>query len=168
MIFSALGVGTLARRLTGIRLGRLRQYVPKALTVNQIESAGDSSNLPVISIVTPSFNQGKFIGQTINSVVTQNYPHLQYVIQDAESTDSTAGILSEYTGQNIDIVIEKDHGQADALNRGFSRLSGDVMGYLNSDDMLLPGTLDFVGRFFRDNPLSFMATGLWWMKLGKK
>ena len=149
---SAWGLGGAVRRLLGIRLGRLRQYPPRPLSVAAIEAGAGDSGLPCISLVTPSLNQARFIGETIRSVLEQGYPSLEYVVQDACSMDGTADVLRAFIGKVIDIRIEPDGGQADALNLGFSRTSGDVMGYLNSDDLLLPGTLRFVGRYFRDNP----------------
>lgn len=152
-VISSFGLGTIARRLAGVRLGRLYQYSARPLSVTRIATSGNNDNLPTISIVTPSLNQGQFIDKTVDSVINQSYINLQYLIQDAGSTDATATILEAYRGHKaVSIVVESDEGQADALNRGFSRLSGDVMAYLNSDDMMLPGTLGFVGRFFRDNP----------------
>lgn len=149
---SAWGLGTLLRRLLGVRLGRLHQYPPRPLSVSRIDARADDSNLPCISLVTPSFNHARFIGETIQSVVGQAYPHLQYVVQDACSTDGTADVLRHFRGERVDIRVEPDHGQADALNRGFAHTTGEVMGYLNSDDLLLPGALHFVGCYFRDNP----------------
>ena len=134
-----------------MRLGRLHQYSPRALSVSCIQ-ATPTDGLPVIALVTPSFNQSKFIGATIHSVLSQDYPHLQYVVQDACSTDGTQDALKSFVGDSIDIRIETDQGQADALNQAFSRTTAEVMGYLNSDDLLLPGTLHFVGCYFRDNP----------------
>lgn len=149
---SAWGFGGRLRRLFGVRLGRLHQYPPRALSVDRVDAAGADDGLPGIAIVTPSFNQARFVGETIRSVLEQAYPSLEYVVQDACSTDGTADVLRAFSGRGVDIRIEPDTGQADALNRGFQRSSGDVMGYLNSDDLLLPGTLRFVGSFFRDNP----------------
>ena len=149
---SAWGLGTLLRRLLGVRLGRLHQYPPRPLSVSRIDAQAGDSNLPYISLVTPSFNHARFIGETIQSVVGQAYPHLQYVVQDACSTDGTADVLRPFSGKGVDIRVEPDNGQADALNRGFARTTGEVMGYLNSDDLLLPGALHYVGRYFRDNP----------------
>ncbi len=149
---SVWGLGTTLRRLLGVRLGRLHQYLPRSLSVDHIKAEAGDDDLPSIALVTPSFNQARFVGETIRSVVGQAYPNLEYVVQDACSTDGTADILRAFVGKGVDIRIEPDEGQADALNRGFSRTSGEVMGYLNSDDLLLPGTLQFVGRFFRDNP----------------
>lgn len=149
---SAWGLGTLLRRLFGVRLGRLHQYSPRTLSVTRIADRYGDSDFPCVSLVTPSFNRAQFLEQAIQSVLGQDYPQLQYVVQDGGSTDGTADILRRFRGTDVDIRIEPDGGQADALNRGFSRTSGEVMGYLNSDDLLLPGVLHFVGRYFRDNP----------------
>lgn len=149
---SAWGVGSTIRRLLGIRLGRLHQYPPKVLSVLSNSRACDNNNLPRIALITPSFNQAKFIGRTIDSILAQAYPNLDYCIQDACSTDNSIDILHAYLDQPLTLCIERDAGQADALNRGFSRTSGEIMGYLNSDDLLLPGTLHLVGRYFQDHP----------------
>ncbi len=106
-----------------------------------------SSRLPSISLVTPSLNQGKFIRETIESVLAQGYPALEYVVQDGGSTDGTLAILDSYAGR-VPSVSEKDAGQADAINRGLSRATGEVLGYLNSDDVLEPGALAAVGEAF--------------------
>jgi glycosyltransferase involved in cell wall biosynthesis len=150
-LLSSLGLGSMARSMLGIRLGRFHQYAARPLSAIRFNGSGDSRDLPTISIVTPSLNQGHFIRTTIESVLGQNYPGLQYVVQDAHSTDETAAILDEYSRQGVDVRIERDSGQTDALNRGFARTDGEVMAYLNSDDYLLPGVLSFVGRYFRDH-----------------
>jgi glycosyltransferase involved in cell wall biosynthesis len=110
-----------------------------------------TSALPRISLVTPSLNQGKFIRATIESVLAQGYPDLEYFVQDGGSTDGTLEILREYVGR-VPFVSEKDAGQADAINRGLSRATGEVLGYLNSDDVLLPGALAAVGGAFASDP----------------
>lgn len=149
---SALGVGTFVRKLLGIRLGRLHQYEPQPLSVKSLIQSSDFGVLPTISLVTPSFNQAQFINKTIESVVSQQYPNLQYIVQDAESSDGTNEILNSYKAEGVRVYIEPDTGQADALNRGFAKTTGDIMGYLNSDDIHLPGTLHLVGRYFNNNP----------------
>jgi glycosyltransferase involved in cell wall biosynthesis len=104
---------------------------------------------PRISIVVPSFNQGQFIGETLQSLVDQNYPNLEVVIQDGGSTDGAATIAARYAQEHPDVFrlfVEKDRGQADALNRGFRRTTGTIMGFLNSDDTLLPGCLARVAK----------------------
>jgi glycosyltransferase involved in cell wall biosynthesis len=110
-----------------------------------------STRLPLISLVTPSLNQGKFIRATIESVLSQEYPNLDYRVQDGGSTDGTLAVLRELESR-VPFVSERDRGQADAINRGLSRANGDVLGYLNSDDILLPGALAAVGEVFAANP----------------
>jgi glycosyltransferase involved in cell wall biosynthesis len=104
--------------------------------------------LPRISIVTPSFNQAQFVKATIDSVLSQNYPNLEYFVMDGGSTDGTVDILKSY-GEQIMWVSEKDGGQANAINKGLDRSSGDLMAYLNSDDIYLPGTLTKVGEYYQ-------------------
>jgi glycosyltransferase involved in cell wall biosynthesis len=110
------------------------------------------TGLPVISIVTPSFNQGRFLRRTIRSVIDQHYPFLEYVVQDGGSTDESIAILEACATRLSSWKSAEDSGQADALNRGFRRTNGDIMAYLNSDDMLLPGALSYIGRFFAEHP----------------
>lgn len=149
---SAWGLGGHLRRLFGVRLGRLHQHLPKPMSVTAIDFTGSVEKLPRISVVTPSFNQVSFVGKTIESVLSQGYPDLEYIVQDACSNDGSAEILKSFNARPVEIHIERDSGQADALNRGFTRTSGEIMGYLNSDDLLLPGMLHNVGIFFRDHP----------------
>jgi glycosyltransferase involved in cell wall biosynthesis len=101
---------------------------------------------PKISIVTPSFNQGKFIDENIQSVLTQNYPNFEHIIIDGGSSDGTVDILKKYP--HLKWVTEPDQGQASALNKGFRMATGDVIGWLNSDDSYLPGTFEVVARAF--------------------
>ncbi len=108
--------------------------------------------LPKISIVTPSYNQGAFIEETIRSVLDQSYPCLEYIVIDGGSTDGTLNIISKYAEQLAYFVSELDNGQAEALNKGFKRATGDIIGYLNSDDVYLPGTLLRVAEEFSINP----------------
>src|SRR5688572_6918876 len=106
-------------------------------------------HVPLISIVTPSFNQGHFLGETLQSLVDQQYPRLQVIIQDGGSTDNSVAIATDYVQRYPDIFalhVEKDAGQADALNRGFARATGEILGFLNSDDTLYPGCLQRVAR----------------------
>lgn len=141
------------RRLLGIKLGVLHQHVPQSLHFkDEAIIARDVANLPIISLVTPSFNQGIYIHKTIESVLNQKYPHLEYLIQDACSTDSTSAVLSAFPPDKFEYFIEPDKGQADAINLGFSRSNGEIMAWLNSDDLLLPGALGLVGEFFLSHP----------------
>jgi len=109
------------------------------------------TDLPVVSIVTPSYNQGRFIERTIQSVLSQNYPYLEYVVQDGGSDDETLVILDEYENQ-CKIVSRPDKGQAHAINLGFQQTIGEIMAWLNADDMLLPGAVSYVVNFFLNHP----------------
>ncbi len=110
-----------------------------------------SDRLPRITVITPSLNQGEFIRQTVDSVVSQGYPELDYWVIDGGSSDGTLSILRSYQNA-LRYISEPDAGQAEAVNKGFHRATGDVIGWLNSDDMYLPGALETVGIFFRDHP----------------
>ena len=101
---------------------------------------------PKISIVTPSYNQGKFIEETIISVLGQNYPNLEYIIIDGGSKDNTIDIIKKYEPHLAYWVSEKDNGQSEAINKGFKKATGDIVAWLNSDDVLLPGALQQVAK----------------------
>lgn len=113
---------------------------------------------PKISIITPSYNQDKFIEKTIKSVLSQNYPNLEYIIVDGGSTDNTLKILKKYD-KRINWISEKDHGQTDAINKGFKIATGDIIAYLNSDDYYLPGTLKRIAKIFIANKKIKWLTG---------
>ncbi|MEI9475044.1 MAG: glycosyltransferase family 2 protein [Deltaproteobacteria bacterium] len=104
-----------------------------------------------VSIVTPSLNQGRFIEETIKSVQGQEYRNLEHIIVDGGSKDDTLNILRKYEGK-IHWISEKDEGQADAVNKGFRIATGEIIGWLNSDDLYLPGTIRKVVDFFENNP----------------
>jgi glycosyltransferase involved in cell wall biosynthesis len=116
------------------------------------------SQLPTISIITPSYNQGQFIKQTIDSVLSQNYPKLEYWVIDGGSSDQTVKILQSY-GKKINWISEKDNGQTDAINKGLQKTSGEIVAYLNSDDCFAAGTLKSVGEFFVSNKTAIWVTG---------
>ncbi len=99
-------------------------------------------SLPKISLVTPSYNQAAYLEQTIRSVLDQGYPNLEYVIIDGGSTDGSVEIIKRYERHLKYWVSEKDKGQTDALNKGITHCTGDVFGYINSDDLLYPRSLD--------------------------
>jgi glycosyltransferase involved in cell wall biosynthesis len=113
------------------------------------------SALPKITVVTPSYNQAPFLEQTIRSVLGQLYDNLEYIVIDGGSNDGSVEILQRYASQLTYWVSEKDRGQAEALNKGFSRATGDIFCWLNSDDFLLPGALAEVARAFRE-PVDFI------------
>ena len=101
-------------------------------------------NLPKISIVIPSYNQVEFIERSILSVLNQNYPNIELIIIDGGSTDATIDIIKKYEKNIAFWVSEKDQGQSDALNKGFKRCTGEIYGWLNSDDIYLPDAFKFV------------------------
>lgn len=103
------------------------------------------------SVVTPSFNQGRFIRRTIESVLGQGIDGLDYAVFDACSTDDTASVLGDYTGR-LTAIVERDRGQADAVNKGLRRAQGDLIGWLNSDDVYYPGALARVRELFAAHP----------------
>ena len=113
--------------------------------------------LPKISIVTVSYNQAEFIEENITSVVEQNYPNVEHIIVDAESSDETIEILKKYN--HITWKSEPDNGQSDGLNKGFRKATGEIIGWINSDDKLSPGSLYKVGNFFKNNPTEIALVG---------
>lgn len=105
----------------------------------------------LISIITPSYNMGHFIEQTIQSILSQNYEPLEYIVMDGGSTDGTLDILRKYEDR-LTWYSEPDKGQADAINKGFRRAKGDVLGWLNADDIQFPGALHTVAEYFEKHP----------------
>ncbi|WP_231561657.1 glycosyltransferase family 2 protein [Nitrosococcus oceani] len=108
--------------------------------------------LPTISIVTPSLNQGEYVEWTVRSVFEQRYPNLEYIFMDGGSTDQTLDRIASYRNRFLHFESGPDGGQSAAIAKGFSIATGEIMAYLNSDDVLLPGTLNFVADYFHRHP----------------
>ncbi len=110
-----------------------------------------SMSQPLVSIVTPSFNQGGFIAETIASVLGQDYPHVEYVVVDGRSTDGTLDVLRGF-GDQVSWVSEPDRGQSDAINKGWRRTHGEIIAWLNADDVYRSGALSKVVGFLHEHP----------------
>lgn len=107
---------------------------------------------PKISIVTPSFNQAQFLGETIESVLAQRYPNLEYFVFDGGSTDGSVEILQRYGSRLTYWESRPDKGQADAIAKGFCRATGDLLNWLNSDDLLAPHALQHIANLAGSRP----------------
>ena len=117
---------------------------------------------PLVSIVTPCFNAAQFIEETVQSVLAQDYPRIEYIVMDAGSTDGTLDILKRYQGR-LRWVSQRDRGAADAINRGFSLSHGEIFAFLNADDLYLPGAIATAVRALQADPKAAAVYGdAWW------
>jgi glycosyltransferase involved in cell wall biosynthesis len=114
---------------------------------------------PKITVVSLSFNQAQYLEQSILSVLDQNYPNLEYILIDGNSTDGSINIINKYRSRINAVVIEPDEGQSDALNKGFALATGDIMNWLCSDDLLEPGSLHAIGRAYRKRAADIIVGG---------
>ena len=126
-------------------------------------------SLPRISVITPSFNQAKFLEKTIESVLSQGYPNLEYIVIDGGSTDGSVEILERWSDKLTYWISEPDSGHGEALNKGFARSTGDLMCWLNSDDMYYPWTLEVVAEIFAQFQEVEWIVGFntWWNDRGQ-
>jgi glycosyltransferase involved in cell wall biosynthesis len=121
--------------------------------------ASDGSPWPRISVITPSYNQGRFIEETIRSVLLQVYPNVEYIIIDGGSIDESIGLIEKYSPWLSHWVSEPDRGQSHAINKGFAQAHGDVIAWLNSDDLLQKHALSEIGTYFAENPTCEVLAG---------
>ncbi len=136
----------------GPRLGVLTQHSPRPLRHRPPPPPADVGELPTMTVVTPSYNQGDFLQATIDSVLDQRYPNLEYFVQDGGSEDNSVDILQSNNHPALRWQSAKDGGQSNAINLGHAKGTGEIMAWLNSDDIFLPGVLAYVGAFFSANP----------------
>ena len=113
----------------------------------------------LVSIVTPSYNQARFIEGTIQSVLSQDYPQIEYLVVDGGSTDHSVDIIRRYADRLTGWVSEKDRGQTDAINKGFARATGEILAWINSDDTYEPGAVSAAVEFLREHPEVGMVYG---------
>ena len=141
------------RQILAPGVGRLRHHRPRPIRVpGRYGVTPPLRSYPLISIVTPTLNSAPFLERTVRSVLEQGYGRLEHIVQDGGSTDGTHEILDRYRTRLATIESARDSGLGQALNRGFRRGTGEILAYLNSDDLLLPGALHYAAGFFLDHP----------------
>src|ERR1700722_8780243 len=113
---------------------------------------------PRISIITPSYNQGRYLGENILSITNQGYPDIEHIVIDGGSTDETKDVLEKYKNKLAYYISERDNGQSDAVNKGFAKATGEIIGWLNSDDYYSPGALQTIANAFADPSVNVVCS----------
>ena len=121
--------------------------------------ATPTSPFPRISLITPSFNQAQYLEETLRSALLQGYPEMELLVVDGGSTDGSVALIEKYAAHLTWWISERDNGQSQAINKGFRRATGSVLGWLNSDDVLFPGALQAIGRAALDQPAAGLIYG---------
>lgn len=134
--------------------GQLGTYSPRPVSLRVLEPSVQlcGQDLPRISIVVPSFNQGRFIEATLRSIIDQQYPNLELIVVDGGSTDNTLAVIKQYEAHIDWWVSEPDSGQTAAINKGFMQSTGEIMAWINSDDLVASGALHLVADYFVKHP----------------
>ncbi|MFC1710437.1 glycosyltransferase [Patescibacteria group bacterium] len=120
------------------------------------------NSFPKISVVIPSLNKGKYIGETLESIVTQKYPNYEIIIQDGCSTDGTLNIIKKYAQKNPKLIkweSKKDKGQVNAINIGMKKAKGEILAYINADDVYEKGAFMKVGKYYKKYPKTTWIAG---------
>jgi len=148
------GFGVSIKRMLRPGVGQLGTYAPRPVSLRLAQATSQLSGqfLPRISIVVPSFNQGRFIGATLQSIAYQRYPNLELIVVDGGSKDNTLSVIKQYEAHLAWWVSEPDSGQTAAINKGFMRSSGEIMAWINSDDLVAPGAFHQVADYFVKHP----------------
>jgi len=141
------------------RAGQLAMYAPRPIKLPAADQVATGRPMPKISIVVPSFNQGRFIGATLQSIIDQNYPDLELIVIDGGSKDETVEVIQQYASHIDWWVSEPDSGQTAAINKGFARSSGEIMAWINSDDLAAPGAVFRVAEWFAAHPETDVVYG---------
>ncbi|MCW8130085.1 MAG: glycosyltransferase [Planctomycetota bacterium] len=139
-------------KFRGYAPGVLHQYAPRRFRAPRFEPLPEPARWPTLSVVTPSYNQGTFLPYTMRSVLDSKYPSLEYVVMDGGSTDGSRATIESAADRLAYWISERDQGQSDAIQRGFENTRGEIMAWLNSDDLYMRGALRHVGSYFAAHP----------------
>ena len=134
-------------------------YQPRPVNLFTLDQVVNGRPRPKISIVVPSFNQGRFIEATLKSIIDQHYPDLELIVVDGGSKDETVAVINQYASHIAWWVSEPDSGQTAAINKGFARSSGEIMAWINSDDLAAPGALFRIADWFIAHPETHVVYG---------